>query len=134
MNANTSDEVLNTPSVPRRAFTAADWLMMVATPFILYLGGVAAAGGNANGLILVGLAGLAVITLRTVRLGRRNEPRVPRWSGPGAIVVAVFSFVLSWNLSQNPASDVADQYAWPAIPVALYFIFVLAMFMPRKVR
>lgn len=134
MNKDASGEVFKIPAAPRRTFTATDRLLIIATPFILYLGGVGAAGGNFNGLILVGLAGLAVVTLRAVRLGRRNEPRVARWSGPGAIIVAVFGFVWSWNLYQNPAKDVVEQYTWPVIPVVLYLVFILTLFVPQKSR
>lgn len=134
MNSVTHEEALEIPRLPRRVFTATDWMYMISVPFILYLGGIAAAEGNAKGLILVAFAGLIVITLRTVRLGRRNEPRVSQWSGPGAIVVSVFGFVWSWDLFQNPANGTVEQFALPIVPVALYLIFVLAIFAPRRTR
>lgn len=122
------------PHPPRRVINATDWLFLLATPVMMYFGGVAAATGNASGLVLVGFAGLALITLRTVRVGRRNEPRVQRWSGPGSIFVAVFSFVWSWSLFQSPLSKVPEQLIWPILPVALYGILILVMFAPRRVR
>lgn len=131
---DTGAGTLEIPRVPRRKFTATDWLLLLSTPVVLYIGGAAAAGGSVSGLILVGFAGLSVITIRTVRLGRLNEPRVSRWSGPGAIMVAVFGFVLSWSLFQDPVNGSVEQYLWPIIPVALYLIFVIAMFLPRRAR
>lgn len=134
VNVHTENESLDIPRVPRRVITGLDWMLLIATPIILYLGGVAATGGNMNGLILVGLAGLGIVTLRTVRLGRRNEPRVARWSGPGAIFVAVFAFVWSWSFFETQANEIAEQYTWPLVPVALYAVLVLAMFMTRRGR
>ena len=134
MSRDAGDETLEIPRAPRRIFTITDWLFMLSAPVVLYVGGVAAAGGNMNGLVLVGFAGLAVITLRTIRIGRRNEPRVSSWSGYGAIIVAVFGFVWSWSFFQDPANGTVERYIWPLVPVGLYCIFVLAMFAPRRAR
>lgn len=134
MNESATNEALEIPRAPKRVFTPSDWLMMLGAPVILYVGGLGAAGGNTNGLILAGFAGLVVVTLQVLREGRRNEPRVSEWTKFGAIVTAVFGFVWSWHFLDHPVAPGMWQYVWPAVPVVVYLIFVAAMFAPRAVR
>lgn len=134
MNRSVGNEALEIPRAPKRVFTASDWLMVLGAPVILYVGGLGAAGGSMGGLILVGFAGLVVVTLQIVREGRRNEPRMSKWTRYGAIGVSVFGFVWSWDLFHRPVEAGMWQYVWPAAPVVVYLIFVAALFAPRAVR
>lgn len=132
MNQTNSESHLGLPPAPKRILTAFDWVLVISAPCIFYLGGLGVAFKNTNGLILVAFAGLIVITLRTIRLGKINEPRIPRWTGPGSIVVSAFGFVWAWNLLQNPPSSSLEQFALPLVPVALYIALVLPMLLPRR--
>lgn len=134
MNESATNEALEIPRAPKRVFTPSDWMMLLGAPVALYVGGLAAAGGYTNGLILVGFAALAIVTLQVLREGRRNEPRVSEWTKFGAIATAVFGFVWSWSFLDHPLTPGMGQYVWPAVPVVVYLIFVAAMFAPRTVR
>lgn len=120
------------PSSPSPRWGVPDYVLSIGSIIILYVGGVAAAGGTVAGMVLVVFGAFAVVTLRTSLLGRRNAPRVPRWTRYGAVVVASFAVVWSWNLFRDPSDETAWRFGMPAIPVVLLLVLLIGLFTPRR--
>lgn len=133
MNENADPvELPKIPAAPPRRLTAADVTILVGLPLVAYVGGLGAAFGNGAGLVLSGFAALGMIAFRTLRINRRNEPRIPPYTHYVAIAVAVITFVTSWNLYRIQPESWTVMYLAPAAPVVLFGMLVALMF--RKPR
>lgn len=116
------------PAAPPRRLTAVDKTMLVGLPLVAYVGGLGAGFGNGAGLVLSAFAALGMIAFRTLRISRRNEPRIPPYTHYGAIAVAVITFVTSWNLYRMQPVSEAVTYLAPAAPAVLFGLLVALMF------
>ncbi|MEI2268827.1 hypothetical protein OHB93_05875 [Microbacterium sp. No. 7] len=112
------------PSAPAWRWTASEITLIVGIPLIAYIGGVAAAAGSTPGFVLVCFAAVATVTLQALRVIRRNQPRVPAYTAPVAVFVAVVTILTGRNLLQFAPHTSLATWLWPAIPVALFIALV----------
>lgn len=128
---NMDHEMTSLPNRPRRKFTAIDLTLGIGAPIIAYIGSIAAGMGSVQGLILTGFAALTIVTFHTIRVGRRNEPRIPPYTRWVAVLVAVITFTTAWNLYKYPQSDLTI-YLVSLTPVAAFLVLLVMMFAGRK--
>nr|WP_258067552.1 hypothetical protein [Pseudoclavibacter sp. RFBI5] len=125
-------EQLRLPQSPKRTLSAFDWVMLLGIPVVAYFGVAGAAVGNTAGIVLTGFAALAMVAFRALRVGRKNEPHIAPWTHWLSIGVAVASFVTAWNAFRAAPLDTGIVFTLPLVPVALFFVLVIAVF--RKPR
>ena len=112
------------PAQPAWTWTPSEITSVVGIPVIAYVGGVAAAGGSVPGFVLVCFAAIGMVTFQALRVTRRNQPRVPRYTGPLALGIAAFSIATGWNLLQFAPNPTATTWLWPLVPAALFLALV----------
>lgn len=112
------------PSAPAWQWTASEITLITGIPLIAYIGGVAAAVGSIPGFALVCFAAVGMVTFQALRVIRRNQPRVPAYTAPIAVFVAVVTIVTGWNLFQFAPHTALTTWLWPAVPVVLFVVVV----------
>lgn len=120
------------PKPPRRHFTASDVSLMIGSGLLLSLGSFAAGVGHMTGLLFSIVAALGVISVRSSRIGRLDEPALRKWTGPLGIGVSVFIFVYTFGMWRNSVLSAPSSLLLSAIPLFVYVAYLLVMFLPRR--
>lgn len=120
------------PERPKRHFTASDISLIIGSGLLLSVGSFAAGMGHLTGMLFSVVAALGIISVRSSRAGRVNEPALEKFTGPLGIGVSVFVMVYTFGMWRNSIMSASSSVILSAIPLAVYAAYVAIMFRPRR--
>ena len=117
---------------PKRRFTASDVGLMFGTALLLSMGAFSAGVGHLAGLLFSLVAALGIISIRSSRVGRIDEPALKKWTHFLSIGVSVFIFVYTFGMWRNSPMGITFSLGATLIPLLVYGAHLIALFPPRR--